>query len=65
MRASGTSMAAPHVSGAAALIIQKLQESLNRQVTADEVKQLLMNHATAVPGTENKVATGIISLENL
>ena len=65
MRASGTSMAAPHVSGAAALIIQKLQESLNRQVTADEVKQLLMNHAIAVPGTENKVATGIISLENL
>tara|TARA_B100000674_G_C37960896_1_gene971940 strand:+ start:1782 stop:3314 length:1533 start_codon:yes stop_codon:yes gene_type:complete len=65
MRASGTSMAAPHVSGAAALIIQKLQENRNRQVTADEVKQLLMDQAIPVPGTENKVATGIISLENL
>ncbi len=65
MRASGTSMAAPHVAGAAALIIQKLQESLQRQVTSDEVKQLLMDQAIPVPGTENKVATGIISLENL
>ena len=65
MRASGTSMAAPHVSGAAALIIQKLQENRIDKFTADEIKQTLMDHAIAVPGTENKVATGIISVENL
>ncbi|MEE2925485.1 MAG: S8 family peptidase [bacterium] len=65
MRASGTSMAAPHVSGAAALIIQKLQENRIDKFTADEIKQILMDHAIAVPGTENKVATGIISVENL
>ena len=65
MRASGTSMAAPHVSGAAALIIQKLQQNSRTQVTADEIKQILMDHAIPVPGTENKVATGIITVENL
>lgn len=58
-------MAAPHVSGAAALIFQKLQQNSSYRVSADEVKQILMNHATAVPGTENKVATGIISVKNL
>ena len=65
MRASGTSMAAPHVSGAAALIIQKLQQNRSGQITADEIKQILMDHAIPVPGTENKVATGIITVENL
>ena len=65
MRASGTSMAAPHVSGAAALIIQKLQQNRSGQITADEIKQVLMDHTIPVPGTENKVATGIITVENL
>jgi|GEM_PF-5688738 len=62
---SGTSMAAPHVSGAAALVIQHLEESLGRKANPDEVKQILMDHAIGVPGTDNKVATGIITLENL
>jgi len=43
---SGISMAAPHVAGAAALIIQVLEKKLNRDVTEKEVYEFLSKQAT-------------------
>lgn len=39
---TGTSMAAPHVAGAAALLINKLEQSLDRQITERELYEALM-----------------------
>jgi subtilisin family serine protease len=45
----GTSMATPHVSGCAALLIAKAKAAGN-QLTPDDVRQALMTTADKVPG---------------
>lgn len=50
---SGTSQSAPHVSGVAHLIW-----AVNPDLTATEVKQILINSVDRLPGTENEVLSG-------
>lgn len=54
---SGTSMAAPHVSGGAALVLERVQEAFPELQGADKVKRaktLLMNTAKIVTDSANK-----------
>ncbi len=50
---SGTSMAAPYVAGVAALI-----KSLNRELTAPEIKALILNNVDKVDALSDKCITG-------
>src|SRR5659263_7479 len=50
---SGTSMAAPHVSGAAALL-----KAFNSSLTHLEIKELLMNSVDPIPSLYGKTVTG-------
>ncbi|MBH0164239.1 S8 family serine peptidase [Fictibacillus sp. 7GRE50] len=53
---SGTSMAAPHVAGGSALVLQKVQELFPKLTGADKVKRaklLLMNTAKSVSDPDN------------
>ena len=50
---SGTSMATPHVSGAAALLL-----SLNDQLTTEEIKNYLMNYGDPIPALKDKTVSG-------
>lgn len=50
---SGTSMAAPHVAGAAALLLNKLENSLSRTITEEELfNELMKNTITMEPGVK-------------
>lgn len=57
---SGTSFSAPHVSGAAALLIQRFPN-----LTAQEVVQILLTSATDLgdPGTDEVYGRGLLDLE--
>ncbi|MBT4135470.1 S8 family serine peptidase [archaeon] len=58
---SGTSMAAPHVSGVIALIKQ-----MNPDITHKEVKELLMGNAKEISGVDvNSQGAGMINFEGL
>ena len=50
---SGTSMAAPHVTGVAALI-----KSVNPGLTTAQIKHLILNNVDAVPALSGKCVTG-------
>ena len=50
---SGTSMATPHVAGAAALLL-----SVNDQLTVEELKDYLMEYGDPLPGLIGKCASG-------
>ena len=52
---SGTSMAAPHVSGTAALLL-----SQNPQMSVSDVETTLRDTAEPVPGGENAVGAGVL-----
>lgn len=55
---SGTSMAAPHVSGAAALLLAR-----NRRLKPRQVKEMLQSSAVPLPGfDENAQGSGVIKL---
>lgn len=59
---SGTSMAAPHASGAAALLLSAMQQQ-GRQVRAVDLKRALMATATPVPGaTVLDAGSGVIDV---
>jgi len=47
---SGTSMAAPHVAGAVALMLQYSRANMATQWTSEEIKARLMNTAVPLPG---------------
>ncbi|MGZ3748060.1 MAG: S8 family serine peptidase [Pseudobdellovibrionaceae bacterium] len=55
----GTSMAAPHVSGAAALIKARFP-----QLSAHEIKARLMGGATMTPALQGQVVAGLLNIDN-
>jgi serine protease AprX len=69
MPLSGTSMAAPHVTGAIAVIQSAADQVLHRRLTPDEVKQLIADAAAPMTGNDGYwdwpcggVAAGQLSL---
>lgn len=54
---NGTSMAAPHVAGAAALL-----KVFRPNLTTAEMRSIILSTATRTPGTEGRVSTGILNV---
>jgi serine protease AprX len=52
MPLSGTSMAAPHVTGAIAVIQSAAEQALHRRLTVDEVKDVLVRSAAPMTGND-------------
>jgi subtilisin family serine protease len=58
---SGTSMAAPHAAGAAALVYSKMGAS----ATPEQVREILMSNAEALSSLRGRVKSGFLSLDFL
>jgi serine protease AprX len=59
---SGTSMASPHIAGVVALMQQAAKASLNRYLTPLEVRNILQNTATPMPGYQQySVGAGFVN----
>ena len=59
---SGTSMASPHAAGVVALMQEAAKASLNRYLTPLEVRNILQNTATAMPGYQQyAVGAGFVN----
>jgi subtilisin family serine protease len=58
-QASGTSMASPHVSGVAALIMQSLRTSLKREPSAAELKAAIMTNTESIGKLSDLVISGL------
>ncbi|MCF6137351.1 S8 family peptidase [Pseudalkalibacillus berkeleyi] len=61
-RSSGTSMATPHVSGAAALLIQGYEAKLKRRLSEREIYNLLMNNTERLEFDRLSVGRGLLDL---
>lgn len=61
---SGTSMAAPHIAGAAALIIQKYRRE-SKSYTADDIYAELLSYAKDIylPGRDNSTGEGFVTFD--
>ncbi|MEI8027100.1 MAG: S8 family peptidase [Pseudomonadota bacterium] len=64
-QASGTSMASPHVSGVAALILQSLRNSLGREPSALELKTAIIANTEIVNKVSSHVISGISTASKL
>jgi major intracellular serine protease len=60
---SGTSMAAPHVSGAAALLIEKLEKQHNRPMTEPEIFQELIANTFPLGYPKTQEGNGLLRLD--
>lgn len=56
--ASGTSIAAPFVSGTAALLLAVARDQLNQTLSTGEMKELLLDSAERIPALKGKSSTG-------
>jgi subtilisin family serine protease len=64
-QASGTSMASPHVSGVAALILQSLRNSLGREPSAEELKTAIIANTEVVNKVSSRVISGLSTASQL
>ena len=64
-QASGTSMASPHVSGVAALILQSLRDTLGRDPSAEELKSAIIGNTEVVNKVSSRVISGISTASKL
>ena len=64
-QSSGTSMASPHVSGVAALILQNLRNSLGREPSAGELKAAIITNTETVGTVSSRVVSGISTASQL
>jgi len=64
-QASGTSMASPHVSGVAALILQSLRNSLGREPSAEELKAAIIANTEVVNKVSSRVISGLSTASQL